>query len=244
MSEIKVSVNIENIDWLEYVRDYLAKYSLNMGETLFMASKGYAVMSISVQEQFFGELYAKLKESITELFTSKQKYDYISARLLKMNINKALVKMLTHALVGFDKDSETEILQEQLSGISSISLDGFARFRLQELYERWDEICEMAIEHSAYLSDDSIMNELLRFFIDAAKKSNTSVDIYKCNEEYRMVEHTDNIVKKDITFNSFEDLLCNLIDIAPCETRLTGFEKDDYYLCLNTIFDAKLNILQ
>lgn len=246
MYETVIGANIDHVDRLEYVSAALGVTAGGKVVTAFKVGNGYATLCVGADGRSSAEVRKCIRGAVVGLFTEKVKFEYIGSRLASAGrrLPEGAARLLAHALTGFDRDTEEEIVSEKLPTGRRLCLDGLETFRLGELHSRWNEMCSLASEHAGYLEDDSTMNELLRFFMDAGKSCGSRAEVFRAEGGYRLVEHTRDGRTGETVFNAFDDLLCRLIDIAPSETILNGFEYDACYIRLNTIFDAKSKFLR
>lgn len=244
MYEITLSAESKNINWLEEV-------GLRIGETFgekvvtaCSIGQNRSELCVGCDDDFRRTVDVGLKAIIANLFLGRIKYEYISDEMRTLRLSDARKKLLCHALVGFDRETEQEMISDEIEVGSYFDINGFYLFRMRELLSRWSDICKLANEHVAYLSDDETMNELIRFLVGAGKCLDCRAEIFCIGGKYRLVEHTRGGMIGEHLFDSFEELLCRLIDISPCETVLSGFEYGASFKTLVAIFDVKRDILR
>lgn len=242
MYETIISINNEHIEWLEELSRRIADDLGGKAVTACTVKKNHSCLCVGADNKRAALVRKTVEHAVTALLLGRAKYDYVNANLGTIRLPQKSRKLLCHALTGFDRETEEEIMKSILSVGKVFAVDGFYRFRMGELTSRWDEICKLAKEHGAYLSDEETMNELLRFLIDASR-TKSRAEVFRLGGKYRLVEFFDGGTGEAV-FDAFDDLLCRLIDIAPSETILNGFDYDASFITLNTIFDAKSNILR
>ena len=243
MYETIISVNNAHIGWLEELNLRISEDLGGKAVTACSVKKDFAFLCVGADGKRSVLVRKCLENAISALILGTLKYEYVDKNLGGVRLPVASRKLLCHALAGFDRETEEEIVREILTVGKTFSLDGFYRFRMGELISRWSEICKLAKEHGAYLSDEDTMNELLRFLIDASR-TKSRAEVFRLGGKYRLVEYLRDGSSGEAVFDAFDDLLCRLIDLAPSETILNGFDYDATFKTLNTIFDAKCNILR
>lgn len=244
MYEITLSAESKNIVWLEEIGLRIAETFGKGVVTACSIGQTHSVLCVGCDESVRRSVDAGLKIIIIDFFLSKVKYDYIEKRIRGIRLSGGQKKLLCHALTGFDRETEQEIIADEVTVGQYFDFNGFYSFRMGELFTRWSDICKLASEHSSYLSDDETMNELIRFLVGAGKNSESRAEIFSVGGKYRLIEHTRGGVIAEHLYDSFEDLLCRLIDISPCETVLSGFEYGSPFRTLAAIFDVKRDILR
>lgn len=244
MYELTIGTDIENIEWLEQIGNRLHDMFGKETVTACGIGKQSAVLCVGSDDKSFRSLAGKVKRVLIEFFLGPVKYEYIGMQVNALALPEASKKLLCHALTVFDRETETEILQDILKVGKTFCPDGFYRFRMWELRSRWDDICRLAKEHGAYLSDSETMNELLRFLVESGKQAGNVAEVFSLQGQYRLIVRGPLGDSDEHLYDSFEDLLCRLIDVSPSETLLCGFDYGSPFLILNAIFDAKCNILR
>lgn len=244
MYETVIIVDNKHLRWLDELASLINE---KLGDSAVTACKiggRCSYISVGADGRRTGQVAAGVASSLISLILGRMKYDFISERIRSLRCPDASIKLLCHALTGFDRETEEEMVAETLPSGKILDLEGYRNFRMSELVSRWMEICRLATEHSAYLCDEETMNELLRFLIDAGRSDGSRAEIFKLGGKYRIVEHRRDGESGEKIFETFDDMLCHLIDIAPCETVVSGFEYDDKFRRLHSIFDVKCNNLR
>lgn len=243
MYETIISAGSAHINWLEELNERISEALGGKAVTACTIKKDVAFLCVGADGKKSAIVRKSVENAVAALMLGRVKYEYVGAHLGEVRLPTASRKLLCHALAGFDRETEDEIIREILTVGKTFSLDGFYRFRMGELISRWSEICKLANEHGAYLTDEETMNELLRFLIDASR-TKSRAEVFRLGGKYRLVEYLRDGSSGEAVFDAFDDLLCRLIDLAPSETILNGFDYDAAFITLNTIFDAKCNILR
>ncbi len=244
MYETVISVGVQRIDWLKETDTMIRSSSDPEIVTACSAEKRFAYLCVGADGRAEKRAAALVKRALTELFLGREKKSFLSAGVEKLRIAPQSRKLLVHALTGFDRDVEERMMKERLRFRRFFDIDGFRSFRMREFYVRWKEMCDLAGQHGSFLLNENTFNDLLRFLIDASKKRDSRALVIRSDGRYRLVEKRGNALAEEKTFDVFEDLLCGLIDFAPCETVLKGFDYDEDYRRLNNIFDVTCDISQ
>lgn len=244
MYETVISVGVKRIDWLKEIDLRIKAASNSDIVTACSAEKRFAYLCIGADGKAEKKAAAIVKRALTELFLGREKKNYLTAGVEKLKISSGSRKLLVHALTGFDREAEEKLMRNSLRFRRFFDIDGFLSFRMKEFYARWKEMCDLAGQHGSFLLNEDTFNDLLRFLIDASKRRDSRAEVIRVDGRYRLVEKRGNERAEEKYFDAFDDLLCGLIDFAPCETVLKGFDYDSDYRRLNNIFDARCDISQ
>ncbi len=240
MYETVINADNKHIEWLEELSSTLGEKLNGKAVTSVSMGRNVSCLGIGGDGRYSKYISREIRNAVVALFTGTIKREFISRRLENIRLATAPKKLLCHAMTAFDRATESEIICENLKVGKVLSLEGMRTFRLNEVEERWTEICRMATEHASYLTDDETLNDLLRYLIEAACENECRAEIFKLGGKYRMVVHEEGTSVEKI-FDAFDDLLCRLIDYAPSETVVSGFDYDESFMKLHAIFDVKCN---
>lgn len=240
MYETVISADNKHIEWLEELSRTLGEKLKGRAVTSVSMGRNVSRLGIGGDGRYSRSISRDVEQAVVALLTGTVKREYISGRLESVVLPPVQKKLLCHAMTAFDRATESEIICENLTMGKTLNIEGLLIFRFGEVEERWAEICRMATEHASYLADDETLNELLRYLIEAACESERRAEIFKLGGKYRMVVY-DRGSSVEKVFDVFDDMLCRLIDYAPSETIVSGFDYDESFMKLHAIFDVKCN---
>ena len=115
--------------------------------------------------------FCALADALTEIIITDMKSHYIESHLrlpIENPINKAA---FIKALSSFDTDTDRLLARSLIKltpdeqGEIRFLLDSFYEFKLDDLKERWKEVCVLANENICFLVCTRTFSELLRFLI-------------------------------------------------------------------------------
>lgn len=241
MYEMMIGAGADYLGWLKKIESDINSCGIT-AVTVCSVGKNKAYLNIGAESNISG-IRKLIVKSVENIILNEIKTNYIARKINTIKICSFARNILIHALAGFDRDTEKVILDNKLHIGKQFDLDGFRYFRMSELYSRWDEMCSLAGRHSEFLRNEDTLYDLIRYLVDSEKKKGARAEVYRFGGKYRLVE-TSKSGREERIFEKFDDLICRLIDFAPYETILSGFEFDDKYRKLSNIFDATFNILQ
>ena len=244
MYETVISIGVKRVDWLKETERRIKTAVGSGAVTALGAEKSFAYLCIGADGKAEKSTAAAVKRAVTDLFLEREKKEYLSKGVEKLKIASRSKKLLVHALTGFDREAEEKMMKNSLRYRKFLDIDGFRYFRMREFYARWKEMSDLAWQHGSFLLNEDTFNDLLKFLIESNKKNDSRAEVIRANGKYRLVEKRGGIFSAEKYYDAFDDLMCGLIDFAPCETVLKGFDFDADYLKLNNIFDATCDISQ
>ena len=243
MYEMEIGVGPSAVDWLKKIERDVRKSGIT-AVAVCVAEDRRAHLCIGTSGKSADPVKKLAAKSVRNILLCDVKRRYIGKRLRRLKLGASARNLLVHALTVFDRETEDEMLCEILHIGKVFDLDGFRHFRMRELYSRWDEMCELAGRHDDYLRDEETLYDLLKYLVNAERRSGAKAEVYRLEDKYRLIETSSGDGREEKIFDRFDDLICRLIDFAPGETLISGFEYDDKYRKLSNIFGARVNILQ
>ncbi len=238
-----ISVAENRLGWLEKIDGGVRSAKNIAAAGACAVAKGTAYLCIGADDRSSKVLRRLVRREIGEIFLCDVKSGYIEKRLCGIKLGDCAKRLLVHALTGFDREEEEDMLRDRLTVGRRFDIDGFCRFRMREFYLRWDEMCSLARRHGDFLADEDTFRDLIRFLVDAGKRKGTRAEVYRLGGKFRLVEKNGG-TETETTYDGLDDLVCRLIDFAPYETLLLGFKYDADYKKLSDIFDAKCDFLR
>jgi hypothetical protein len=150
--------------------------------------RGRPAVSVACEEDKQPVVACGLTESLVDLVIYRYKRDYIQEKTKIPTQNTVLYNAFLKAMVAFDRAFDREMILKKLIFPESLSLDGFYRFRLQELRARWQEMVALANDNARFLALDETFVELLRFIVGT---------LDGCVESVRVTREGDGFVLSD-----------------------------------------------
>ncbi len=154
-----------------------------------------------------------IKNEIIKYIIIKYKKNYFANKLKDVNLEEHKKQALIKVLSMFDNNFDTLFIASELQLNSTLVLDSFIKFQLNELLNKWNEIVELILNNSFYLFCSGTYNELLKFLLNTldTKWNEVNViinddDISIFDKDFKncLLKNTDNVV-----------LLTELIGFSP-----------------------------
>ncbi|MCL2599261.1 MAG: hypothetical protein FWD76_05070 [Firmicutes bacterium] len=189
------------------------------------------------KDDFAMDLQRIFFEYLIESYLGNTKKEYIKKSI---KVKTEYYDILIGILTSFDRESEEKILRKILTVGENFSYDGYFYFRLQQLQDRWSEICTLAKENAFFFSNTDTLLELIRFLMSTIKPKIEKVVVTKgAQSTFAITNNDDTLIASS---DDPDELLLHLIDIAPLEINLVGdiLPKEQTKL-LSNIFEEKFS---
>ncbi len=240
MYQFNMSIDNTKAHWFHSTENAFGKrVRANGGIMAAKESDGRLNVSVACENENKQSLIKVIRDCIAEMFLTTVKLNYLRSALVLPSLGADAYNILLYTLVAFDRDTEKEIILGALNFGDNLALDGLFNFKLVELKKRWDDIAELAVNNSVYLSSDETLNELLKFLMSAISPKVAKLEIAK-NKDFYRIRGKRGDGEFEYRVCSPEQLMIYLINIAPIELTLCGsFENDKIFNRLVSIFDIK-----
>jgi len=235
MHQVCLTISHTNESWLISRDDLLAQVKALGGVHASFIKHSRLYLNFAVPKTQKLELNKALKEYLCELYLTKVKKEFMKKN---MRIHLDIFDVLLSILVGFDRESEIDLLDRLIIIHDNMSIDGYFYFRLQELRGMWMDICTLAKDNALFLTDRDTMYELLRFLMSTIKPKIERIMVKYIDSHFMVYTLDENFITK---IDNAEELLTFFIETAPIEIRIIGdILPTKQKLILDNIFDDKL----
>lgn len=239
MFQLTVSVDESKADWLYSIDDVVKSKleSCSAVSAIYPAGRRL-YCSFGCESENRSRMLSAIKDCLIEMYAVYAKFDFIKNNLF-LELPSLRYEILLRTLVAFDRENEHKLLDKLLFVSDDMALDGFFNFKLNELKERWLEICRLTKSNGAYLYDDETYNELLRFLISAVNPKINKLTVSETDGNYRLMGALNTGTLELNACDSMQ-LMYYLIDLAPLELVIEGgISNSELMQRLVGIFDAK-----
>lgn len=155
MFEITVSERIENSSYITYLYHALGGEVHRAGGRGELLLGGERAALRITGEEWEKELRLLIARLIAEIVGVGYKYRFLD-RQLRVCLSKREKRLLSAALIAADLEGDCAFIRRKLQGAEEYSIDGFYRFRLAALREKWQKIVD-------YIPDGFSSGDLKRF---------------------------------------------------------------------------------
>lgn len=145
MNEIRVSEQLDRSSYITYLYNGLSDAVLRMGGSAeLLLGEERAALGIYLPR---GEeiVRRKLADKIAEIIGVGYKYKFLTGRL-SVCLSAKEKRLLAAALIAADFEGDRVFIRRKLEGAEEYSIDGFYRFRLSALREKWAKIVDYVPE--------------------------------------------------------------------------------------------------
>ena len=175
-----------------------------------------------------------LKDALVDIYSSDAKLHYYKENLILPGLASDKHNILLAALVEFDAAADKVLIRNTVNVEDGLNIDGVYNFAFKDIKSRWKEIGDLTKENAAYLSDNEIFFELIKYLFSAiSPKVEKALCVFD-GEKYLLYEKDSNLPVK-IAYSE-EELICSLIFIAPICLEVRGSLDRELLLKLEDIF--------
>ncbi len=107
----------------------------------------------------------EIRSVLSEFYLKDVKEEYLYSNICGYTDNDYLIRIYIKILNLFNIDDEKDILSKQMCLYSNFSLDGFYRFRLKRLKEKWDDLLTLTYHNMDLIRDEHSLKLLIRNLI-------------------------------------------------------------------------------
>ncbi len=234
MFQIKLVIGNENAEWLACVEEGLKKKIIELGgcvEDIF--GEHLREINITCGREDREWISFAVREALTHLYCTYLKTEFFKKHLRLGSLSTFKSESILRTLVAFDRERDGELVDAVIKLKGTLSVDGYFKFRLGELEQRWMETVRLTEDNLPLLYDDGAFNLLLKFLLSAVSPLIEQVTVKRQEGGYI-------VVGEDSAPMNAKELFLRLIDIAPLEVIFDG-ELSDSELARRTesIFEVK-----
>lgn len=209
MFELALCVNDLNADYLERKLPKFRDDVLNLGGMFNIHRNLKNVYFLIASNNEVDKIRALIVDFICDCIRENLKKDFI-IKNLNVNCKDDIKKeTLIEALVNFDRISDDAFIKRRLRLSNEFHIYSFYMFRLVELKKKWEQLLVVTNQSSAFLKNDEIYLEVIRYLIDGIEMGNNAT-IEKINNTYiTKTDKTNILCKIDTSKNLVNFLIRN-----------------------------------
>lgn len=196
--------------------------------------------SIAGREEDFTIASSKILSIIADIVVVNMKFHYFVDLIGGHNITDGLASVVS-ALVGYEQVNEYDYVIQALDQLYEYSIDGFIKFRLQNVVDEWAEVGEMLT--SMVLTDPS-EKELfgVAIYLMNGKKKGDRIFIADSEEQILTTVNTKKVLKvRGLFENKNQNILQTLINFNPADIVVDSKKVDKGLIeCLKNVFPLKI----
>ena len=203
----------------------------------------YYVFILALEKDVYHKNILLIKDKIAEIIMLYYKPKTIINSINNFDINDSKNIVLIDILSSYETNTDKNVIVSNMSLIQKLYLDSFVKFKLSFLVDKWKEVANLINEHSLFLNDDKIKNELMRFLMEGLNGSNETLKLSKTG-----MYINNNIIKDKIIFyskNSYDNTLFTLINLYPQKILVEDYREFDveFVNTLHQLFGNKLQLI-
>ena len=180
-----------------------------------------------------GEADKIIQSILYDFFLKDVKAEYLYSTIKRYDANEFLVQVYVKILKRFNTFDERQVLAESLVLHSNFSLDGFYKFKLASLKEKWNELLNLTYNNLDLLMDENSFSLLIENLISCLPLS-FNCGLLNCLGENYVLQFDDG---DEIMLKNEEDVVFTIVENLPEKLKIPRCMSNKALLCkLKTIF--------
>jgi hypothetical protein len=139
------------------------------------------------------------------------KEDYLLLNIKKYINENLLLRIYVKVLKMFNVEEEKKLFLECFNICSNFSLDGFYRFRLGTLKEKWNDLLLLTYNNLDLISNERALVMLIKHLLSSLPVMSECVLIDCVNNEYKLVFREG----RELYAQNKEEVVCMLVENVP-----------------------------
>ncbi len=192
------------------------------------------------------QILLKIKDVIFSFYKPK----YILKNLKTQCPLQDYKSLFLQTLVNFERGADLKAIEQKFEFKNQLFLSSFYKFKLKSLQKKWIEICELTNENLAFLFDEKVLLDLIKFLLLNVMPTENQVNICQENNQIVLQNEFYKTVKLKQPFfvnqnNYSELLLTNIIELAPKKINIFCSKNIDAFMLniLNSIYGDNFKIV-
>ena len=167
MFELTLSIDIDNQKFLNIFYKKLTNECMDILEAIVCHNNnGRTFLAVAVNDSKKEILKTKILAGIVDIIVDAYKYEYFKHQLSTESDN-ALFEPFLKAITIFDKDSDFEVIKNEINLSGEILIDSFFYFRLQAIRSRWEKTASIIIKNGIAKSQSSMI-QVIKFLVESS----------------------------------------------------------------------------
>lgn len=188
-----------------------------------------------------------IKQAIINYIVDDYKCNYLKKRIKLEALDNFSYDAYIKVLSLFDKSSDQKLLENLIILNQTFFVDSFIEFRISQLMDRWNELCDLAQDNSSYFVNSGTFLEIIRFLVNSMDTNCKKIKIL-CNEGaysiYHSADNIEEVVEKIGESYGKLDLISKVLSISPMniDVYVTSSADDEAVGFLSDIYMNRLKI--
>lgn len=242
MWEFSLNLRASDFDLAKHIYTTLkAASNQNGGVITSHEENGYIRVLVAVDEKRKEDMEVYLGKCITKIICTHYKSLFLDKYLYLPEHDKIGMIAFKKALLNFDKETDSYIIQKSLSFDNDLFLDSFYDFKLRNLKAKWTELVGLANENREYLMSSESFIDLLKFLVDNLDICESEISVFEEGDGYKI--YLEDTANDDIYQNrilSQENLVSSIIDLSPQKINLYCHAMNQATNLLERIYEERI----
>lgn len=233
MYQITLASDKRFFDWVDIIAGRI-KAEIENSVVIKYKERERVYLGVALKEK--GNADKVVFDVLYDFFLKDVKGQYLYSIIKRYAINEFLVQVYIQILKCFNTVEEKDILRQSMKLYSHFSLDGFYKFRLAPLKEKWDELVALTYNNIDLLKDEESFVLLIENLISCLPISTKSAYV-EYNDDTFGLKFSNG---KNMQCNSEEEVIFSLIENLPERVILSkNIAKKDKCLRIESVFGAR-----
>lgn len=202
-------------------------------------------LMLAIKNQHKSQIIKLLDETIASFIVGVIKEDYLRKNLTLKKAKDLEFKAFLKALTYFDNEYDKQFIKRKLCYNNEIYFESFINFKLNDLKQKWSEVCSLTNENSTFLNSEDTFFELLKFLISNLKTKHAVVNVVYNKKNYKFLnDKKQELISQLEKEKSDANLITSLISLAPAKINVItdGSLTLDTIDLINKLFKGKVHL--
>lgn len=189
----------------------------------------------------------KILDIVSDEIILEYKFDILQQRIKIPIGNNVSLNAFIKALVVFDRQTDKDVIKQNLVLQNKLNLDSFYYFRLSSLRARWYDIADIVNENIPLMLQNNSICELTKCFVDETAKEVEELHLIIQNKKIQIeIDNKLSDLEFDISTEYLESLLTEIISISPQKIIIYGNmdKMPELKTALENFFDGSIYIIK
>ncbi|MBE5731393.1 MAG: hypothetical protein E7353_00025 [Clostridiales bacterium] len=235
MYQITIGAEKRLESWISLVDKRLRPFVKNNGVIVLEEDRNRILLGVGVNDDInFNEVVSKV---LRDFYLFDLKEDYLLLNIKKYIKDNFLLRIYVKVLKMFNVDEEKRLFLDRFRMCSNFSLDGFYKFRLGILKEKWNDLLVLTYNNIDLISDEYALVMLIKHLLSCLPIVSECVLIDYVDDKYKLVFREG----KELLANNIEDVVCLLVENIPISVLVSKVaSKTGIVEQINRVFSVKI----
>lgn len=215
----------------------------NLMKTQYEKS-GFSYILFACKKNHSTSFFSNIKKALIEFITEKYKFEFITENMPIKTDNDFYLKSYIKVLTYFDKEEDEFFLNKKILLSSTIYLDSLIEFGINQLLERWYEMCNIAYESCPIFMSEKSFVDVSRYILSSMNTKTKKLFIkIKDNNIDILSGHSKKVIDKNLS-NARLEIVSNVIKYSPREIEIFTESECEAVTFLKKVYEDRCKIIR